>query len=537
MFFEMKTQRPATEILEQAVNLLRAAPPQAIVIYLAGAIPFMLGVLVFLNDMMLSAFAFDHLVEASLGLAALYLWKNTLQAVFAARLYQTLSPEQTRPVRFFRALVVQGTLQPVGLALPLPLPWLVAFFRNVALFAAIGDPHPARTARRQAVLWTRQTWAVLAFMTLAFLMLFANVLIAIVLLPQLARSFLGIEGDFARLGSGLLNTTTLAVALGLSWLVIDPVLDAVFVLRCFYGESIATGEDLRASLSNAFRKGAAVAVVLFSMTFLAPRQALAQTTSQQMPVEQTEHAQSQAKAQAQTIDPAQLDRSIDAVIHRREFAWRSPHSGGEEPHGKWVGWVRSAMDMVRRVRHAAWELIRKWFGGEDEREARSADAPVSRRMLETMTGLIVALIVGAAIVFFLRRRAPAVKAVAVTTAAPAVNLADESLTADQLPESSWLQLAEEWLAKGDCRLALRALHLAGLKYLGERNLVSIRRWKSGLDYRREVERRARAHPEISPEFSKNVALFERGWYGTRGVDREMVEAFAARLTEIRNHAG
>jgi hypothetical protein len=537
----MKTQRPATEILEQAVNLLRAAPPQAIVIYLAGAIPFMLGVLVFLNDMMLSAFAFDHLVEASLGLAALYLWKNTLQAVFAARLYQTLSPEQTRSVRFFRALVVQGTLQPVGLALPLPLPWLVAFFRNVALFAAIGDPHPARTARRQAVLWTRQTWAVLAFMTLAFLMLFANVLIAIVLLPQLARSFLGIEGDFARLGSGLLNTTTLAVALGLSWLVIDPVLDAVFVLRCFYGESIATGEDLRASLSkalsNALRKGAAIAVLLFSITFLAPRPGLAQTTSQQMPVEQTEYAQSQAKPPAQTIDPAQLDRSIDAVIHRREFAWRSPHSGGEEPHGKWVGWVRSAMDMVRRVRHAAWELIRKWFGGEDEREARSADAPVSRRMLETMTGLIVALIVGAAIVFFLRRRAPAVKAVAVTSAAPAVNLADESLTADQLPESSWLQLAEEWLAKGDCRLALRALHLAGLKYLGERNLVSIRRWKSGLDYRREVERRARAHPEISPEFSKNVALFERGWYGTRGVDREMVEAFAARLTEIRNHAG
>jgi hypothetical protein len=533
MSFEMKTQRPATEILEQAVNLLRAAPPQAIVIYLAGAIPFMLGALVFLNDMMLSAFAFDHLVEASLGLAALYIWKNTLQAVFAARLYQTLSPEQTRPARIFRALVVQGALQPVGLALPLPLPWLVAFFRNVALFAAIGDPHPARTARRQAVLWTRQTWVILAFMTLAFLMLFANVLIAIVLLPQFARSFLGIEGDFARLGSGLLNTTTLAVALGLAWLAIDPVLDAVFVLRCFYGESIATGEDLRAALSNALRKGAVVALLLFSITVLAPQPGLAQTTSQQMPVEQTEHAQ----PQTQTIDPEQLDRSIDAVIHRREFAWRAPHSGGEEPHGKWVGWVRSAMDMVRRVRHAIWEQIRKWLGGEDEREVRSADAPVSRRMLETMTGLIVALIVGAAIVFFLRRRAPAVKAVAVTTAAPAVNLTDESLTADQLPESSWLQLAEEWLAKGDCRLALRALHLAGLKYLGERNLVSIRRWKSGLDYRREVERRARAHPEISPEFSKNVALFERGWYGTRGVDREMVEAFAARLTEIRNHAG
>jgi hypothetical protein len=153
-----------------------------------------------------------------------------------------------------------------------------------------------------------------------------------------------------------------------------------------------------------------------------------------------------------------------------------------------------------------------------------------------MIGLVVALIVGAAIVFFLRRRSPVTNADAVTEAAAAVNLADESLTADQLPESSWLKLAEEWLAKGDCRLALRALHLAGLKYLGERGLVSIQRWKSGLDYRREVERRTRATPEISPVFSNNVALFERGWYGSRPVDREMVETFAARLTEIRNRA-
>jgi hypothetical protein len=182
------------------------------------------------------------------------------------------------------------------------------------------------------------------------------------------------------------------------------------------------------------------------------------------------------------------------------------------------------------------DAIAKWLNGDRESEIESRDKPVTRRMLETMIGLVAALIVGAAIVIFLRRRSPVTKAAAVTAAAPAVNLADESLTADQLSESSWMQLAEEWLAKGDCRLALRALHLAGLKYLGERGLVSIRRWKSGLDYRRELERRARAKPAIAPIFSNNVALFERGWYGSRTVDREMVEAFAARLSEIRNHA-
>jgi hypothetical protein len=552
----MRNQLPAIEILEQSINLLRASP-QALTIYLAGAIPFTLALLVFLNDMMLSPYAFDHLAEASLGLAALYGWKNTLQAIFAARLYRALSPAVSgpsysgssssnpgvsnngaRPLRFFRSFLVQSALQPVGLAIPLPFPWLTGFFRNVAMFAAIGAPDAVRTARRQAALWTRQTWGVLAIVTLAFLLLFLNILAMIVLLPQLARSFLGVEGDFARLGIHIVNPTTLGVALALSWMAIDPVLDAVFVLRCLYGESIATGEDLRAAL----RKALLAAVMIVLLLGVGPHGARAQSPTASAPpttapVEANPALVNQAAAdEASAINPAELDRSIDEVIHSREFTWRTPHSGGEEVQGRWVGWIRSAIDTVRRFIRDVLDAVAKWLNPDRESNVESADKPVTRRMLELLIGLVVALIVGAAIAFFLRRRAPVTQAGAVATAAPVVNLADESLTADQLPESSWLKLADEWLGKGDCRLALRALHLAGLNFLGERGMVSIRRWKSGLDYRREVERRARAQPPIPPAFSNNVALFERGWYGSRPVDREMVETFAARLTEIRNHA-
>ncbi len=508
----MKSQLPAIEILEQAVNLLRSSP-QALVIYLAGAIPFVLALLVFLNDMILSPYAFDHLAAGSLGLAALYIWKNTLQAIFAARLYKALSPGENKPAMPFRSLLVQSALQPAGLVVPLPLPWLTAFFRNVALFAAIGHPQAVRTARKQAVLWTGQTWGILAFSSLAFLLLFLNFVIMIILVPQLARSFLGIEGDFVRSGVHLLSPAAFGVALGLAWMVIDPVLDAAFVLRCFYGESIATGEDLRAGL----RKALVVATLLL-VFLIGPSAPL--------------HAQPPT-----SINPVELDRSIDQVIHSREFTWRTPHAGDDAPQAKWVGWVRSATDMVGRVIGSILDAIFKWFSPERRSEVEGSDKPVTKRLLQLMIALVIALIVGAAVAFFLRRRRAVTKAEAVIAAAPAVDLADESLTADQLPESSWMLLAEEWLAKGDCRLALRALHLAGLNYLGGRNLVSLRRWKSGLDYRREVERRTRAHPELAPVFSTNVALFERGWYGNRPVDREMVESFAARLTEIRNHAG
>jgi hypothetical protein len=494
----------ALEILEQAVNLLRGAPLGAILVYLTGAVPFAVVLLFFLNDMNRSPFAFEHLTVGSAAVAALYIWKSAWQAIFARKLYQTLSPEQPHlPV--FRVIATQAALQPIGLMLALPFPWLVAFFRNAPLFSALGWPHPIRTARRQAVLWSGQNWGVLALMTVAGLLLFVNLLLLIVFLPQIGRSFLGIEGEFARLGSGFLNLTTVAVAGTLTWLVLDPLLDAVYVLRCFYGESIATGEDLQAAL----RRALATAVVLLAFVAILPTRASAQ------------------------INPTQLDHSIDHVIHSREFTWRAPRPAGEQPQGRWVGWIRSAENLVVRGWQALVRVLRGIFEPKAEREHHGKDSPVTAHQLEGVIAIAAALIAAALFFFFSRRRKTYVGAKAVTAAAPVVDLADESITADQMSESSWLKLADEWLQKGDCRLALRALYLAGLNYLGERNLVSLRRSKTGLDYTREIGRRTRAKPEIRTIFSKNTEIFERGWYGVRPVDREMVERFAAGLMEIR----
>ena len=501
----------AIEILERSVSLLRAAPLRIVVMYLIGAIPFMLGLLFFLSDMMRSPFAAEHLAVASLGLAVLYVWKNVWQAKFAAGLYGELSPGE-RPGSILRLIAIQGALQPVGLVLMLPFPWLIAFFRNTAIFAALGVPEPLKIARRQAGLWNRQNWGMLALTSLAGLLLFANVLIVIVLLPQLARSFLGIEGDFARLGEKILNESTMAAALAVTWLVVDPLLDAVYVLRCFHGGAIATGQDLRAAL----RRAIALVALLVMMILAAPRVSLAQNSSR-------------------GIDAARLDQAIDQVIHRREFTWRMPRAEGEAPRGAEPGWLHSALDMIDRAWEWVIDAIRAWLQPKPGVEGATKEGPVTPRMLKLLIGLVAVLLAGAAVFWFRRRKPEVVHATPVATVA--VDLADESLTADQLPESSWMKLADEWLVKGDCRMALRALYLAGLKYLGERGLVSIQRWKSGLDYRRELERRARSNPQVAPVFARNLGAFERGWYGRHPVDRGMVESFAERLKEIRSSLG
>ncbi len=492
----------AIDLLEEAVNLLRGASLDTALTYLIGAAPLTLAYLFFLADMNRSPYAFDHLPLASLALALLYVWKNSWQAIFMAKLYQQLSPSESRAPSPWQAIVMQSTLQPIGMILPLPLPWTAAFFRNVALYAALGRPDAVAAARKQSVYATGQNWATLWIILLGSLLLFANILSAIVILPQLGRSFLGIEGDLARLGNGILNLTTLGVAAALTWLAVDPLLDAVYVLRCFYGESLVTGADLRAALKK-------IAIVIFMITSL----------------------------HAQPIDQKKLDQAIDQVVHQREFTWRSPRAEGPGPEGKWVDWYRDKAKKAQEIRQFIWNKIKQWLTPEEEIRGNGKDTAVNRKTMLALITLIVTLIAAGVIVFFLRRtRRAVVAAHAVTASAPPVDLTDESLTADRLPESEWLALADEWMAKGDFRMALKAMYLAALNYLSARELVSVRRWKSGLDYRRELARRAKAEPSVPPAFERSVAIFEQGWYGRHAVDRAMAESLAHGFNEMRTRA-
>ncbi len=523
-------ERPAIDLLEEAASLLRSCSPAMIATYLAGAVPFWIGLLFFFADMAQNPFAAERLPFESLAVAGLLVWKGVWQAIFKAQLYRRLSLSDVRSLNIGRVVAVQCALQPlsllaipVALILTLPFAWSVAFFRNAGLFAALGDADPIGAARRQAGLWPRQNWYALGLVSLAALLLFANVLIVIVLLPQVGRSFLGIENDFARLGMRLLNVMTVAVAVSTTWLVIDPLLDAVYVLRCFQGASLRSGEDLRVS----FRKLIGALALLLMLLTGAPA-----ARSQISPVPP-------AHAPTTGIDPARLSRSMEEVIRRREFAWRSPKPAGPEPTGRWVGWVRSAQRILARASDWLGRKLREWFKTKPDTE--SGREPSSERPSIELWIAIAAVVLAGGLVaaLFRGRRSPR----SITEAAAAAtipDLSDESVTADQLPESSWLQIAEEWLAKGDRRMALRALYLAALNYLSTRRLVSIHRSKTGRDYRRELERNARSNPAIdanmTPVFARNVALFERGWYGRHPVEPAEVESFLAGLEEMRRYA-
>jgi hypothetical protein len=113
------------------------------------------------------------------------------------------------------------------------------------------------------------------------------------------------------------------------------------------------------------------------------------------------------------------------------------------------------------------------------------------------------------------------------------DLADESLSADELPGDSWFTIAQNLLEKGELRLALRAFYLASLAYLAHREMITIAKFKSNREYERELRRRAHTVPDVLAAFSQNVTAFERAWYGVHDVTDTIMSRFRLNLERIK----
>jgi hypothetical protein len=508
------TERGPIELIEEATRLFRTAGFATLGLYYIGSLPFVLGFLFYWAEMSHDAFAYRSILPGSFAVALLYLWMNVWQAIYAAELRSRLSGvanARWTVRRILRVAIQQSAVQPtslilipVGALLVLPFAWIYGFYQNFTVLEQPGQ------SRAYALLWTRQSWLVLAIQAAFAILVSVNIAIAMFFVPRLLQMFLGVETVFTRSGEHLLSSTFFAVCLGLTYLCVDPIMKSIYVLRCFYAESVHSGADLRL-----FEQAKAYSTVLTLLI------ALAQPGN--------------------AITAPELDRAIDQVIHQRQYTWRLPRQPAPEAESQknlFVRFTESTWRAIRRGyrRAIAWlgEWIRKLFR-RPELEGGGLSLAGALRvgmyfLLAAMAGAL-----GVLLVRSLQQRTLKQAAVAVAVAAP-VDLSADNLVADQMPEESWRGLAKEWIARNDFRMALRALYLASLAYLGERELIRIHRGKSNRDYQRELDRRARSTPELAVVFGQNLAVFESSWYGRREVGLDAIDAFVANLDRMKAHA-
>jgi hypothetical protein len=264
-------------LIDEAFQLLRMCPLSVLTSYYIGAVPFVFGLLFFWSDMSRGAFAETRLAGETLGLTFLFFWMKTWHVIFARQLRAEVSGHAAQPLRGGRLCgiaVTQTILQPSGLflipialVLLFPIGWVYAFYQNVTVLNAADDyslKDVYRKAIRQSALWPLQN-NYLVFLFKGFgLFVCLNIVSALVFVPYLLSIFFGIETAFVQSPWAFSNTTFLAAVFGLTYLCLDPLVKAAYVLRCFYGESRQSGEDLKAELkvfSGAVQRAAAVLVI------------------------------------------------------------------------------------------------------------------------------------------------------------------------------------------------------------------------------------------------------------------------------------
>ena len=543
--------KSSLELIEQAVHLLRQVPLSVVAGYYVGTLPFVLAALYFWGDMSHSPVADRHLGEAALGMAVLFLWMKLWQAIFASQLRETLGATGLAPISIqsiVRVLGRQSLLQatglffvPLALFLLAPFGWVFNFYQNLSVLGGGEEPRLKELLKRAmkcARLWPRQNHALLVALFAFAGLVFLNWGSICFVLPGLAKMLLGIESIFTRSGPGQLNSTFFAVAFGLTYLSVDPIVKAVYTVRCFYSESLKTGQDLSAELKAIRRRTAgAVVVALFLGTAML-------VTAASAVGQDALGVQQRTPKGSDTVSTPELERAIDRIAHQPKYAWRAPQEKAVESDSAEGGFFRRWLARVGKFCRQTLKSIGEWLDNwlrklfNPQRSNRPGGSGYGWILAEEILlyGLVLAAAIGL-VLLILRtwrpRRNPA-SAVASIPIAPIPDLNDHNVGAEQLPEDGWTRLARELLARGELRLALRAFYFSNLVHLAERNLIQLAKFKSNREYEHELRRRAHAFPGLLPAFSENIGVFDRIWYGLHEVSSDLVERFRSNLERMRS---
>lgn len=547
----------AMEVLDEAVSLIRQTPLSILSIYYLGALPFCLGLIYFWFDMTQGAEAEAHLAAEAMMLTGLYLWMKTCQAVFARKLVALLEgedPERWDLRRVANTALLQAIyagsfilVYPVAAIITLPFGWVSAFYHNISILGT-SSKSTVRTSYREAAdlakLWPKQNHLMIGIMLIAFFVLFLNLAVFFMMVPGLLNTLLGIETVFDENTFAWNNSSFYLDVFVFCFLILNPLNKAVYALRCFYGRARLNGADLKSALRrhqtarSSQAPARALALILMLALLALGGSARADTEAPQAASPNTT---------VQTDPPAiKLDQAIQKTLQKDEFAWRLPRIVPSSDDGDWtVRTLRSVFHFFKEILRTPFKWLgkfMKWLFETDRKPDTSTGSwwqsfsQIPWRLIFILFAVLAVLVLGFWIFWHLRRKPPQNLQPLTVATVRTVDLEAEDVSADDLPEDSWLALAQQMIERGEMRLALRAFYLATLSVLAQQQLVRLGPAKSNRDYLLELTRRLRGNASFLEFFRENIRLFEASWYGTHAVTTATIDTMRANHQQMRGHA-
>jgi hypothetical protein len=488
-----------------------------------------------ITDVQQNPFAGEQVLALAFFLAVLFFWMHICQAVFCTRLYSIHSETESKlGQEFWQALRVQAVITgtkvwawPIGLAVLIPHTTVTMFYQSSLIGSGeegVDWRATLREAKQDAVYRPGvAVWLVVIVFVLRAI-LWMNLLVLLFSLPELWKTFTGVETELTRWPELLDNATAIAALGVLAYLALDPVVKAACVLRRFERQSQGSGLDLRLRL-KVLARIAMVLVVLAAgcaeCSWAAATQPLAtrSTVGVRPPV-----------------TPERMRHAVQSVFHDPAEVWNLPLV---EPRKKSNNPIFAFMDAMTDYVSKWWKAFSAWLRHVMEAQPRPVPPEAHGVASSASAWLLVSVfsgLVGAGVLFAWVRRSRRAPPAEVPTAEPAAkfDIASETTLADDQPEDEWLRMAREHRTLGNSRLALRALYLSILAALARAGLITVARGKSNRDYLREFERRGkRLRPELAGLFGGAVQIFEKTWYGTFPVTEQVLEDFEGNIQELR----
>ncbi len=250
-----------------------------------------------------------------------------------------------------------------------------------------------------------------------------------------------------------------------------------------------------------------------------------------------------AEPQQTSVNVKQLDQTIEKVIQERQYQWRLPRERVHDnaPKGLLEKFVDGMLGTIKKWMNPVRDWLRKVLDWIQERIFRSKRDPAEgdksifgdqTALLWILSGLIV-LIIGLMVWKIWKHRRSRSEMVQAETVASVPDLDDDSTVADQYPEEGWHAMARDLLARGELRLAVRAMYMATLANLARKEMITIAKFKSNRDYQMELRRRAHQYGGLLDAFGENVILFERVWYGKHEANQAVLDRFTSNQNLMR----
>jgi hypothetical protein len=568
------SEKSGLNLIEDAVHLLRRTPLSIIATYYIGTIPFIVGFLYFWTDMSFSADAYEHMILSAFGIALLFLWMkcwHTIFCTFIQSLISRIPPIKRSPGSIIRMTMTQASIQPTGLfviplalVLTFPFAWVYSFYQNITVLGKEderGKITVFHKARKLSMLWPKQNHIIIFIISLFGCVIFINLAVGIYTIPYLLKILFAIDTVFTRSEAAIFNSTYFAVTWALTYGTVDPLIKTIYCLRCFYGEALTTGEDLRASLKNSSydkQKSSGVtmlALIILIVLSMVPCESSLLSVPPHLPYPplsssftHSSHNPGVSSTIALSnshIPPTEFDRAIHETLKKREYTWRLPRDKNkkdDEENNFLIQFIDESFGLIKDITDTIVRWLNKidrWLGRlSPDRNPKMQD---TSKWKNSVRRLFYFLLIGSVVClafllfrYWYKRYHKDLKQ-SQSTVMTVMDISDETVTANNFSTDKWMIMGKEFAAKGQLRFAIRAFYFATLSLLSHSGMITITRFKSNRDYKKQLEQTMGNDHEICRIFSQNIITFNRIWYGFYEVTDDIVNNFISNHEQIRAH--